>query len=181
MAEIFLMEDTAALRRIVTRYLRDAGHNVTGFDNGVASIDADMLDGADILVTDLSMPDVDGRQVLKNVRAICPELPVIIITGEEVADDPLIGHADGFLQKPFDESALLEMIDHIMRKAGALSLETLPECESHSAKDDGTDWPYSNSNDADTVRPAAFCLPTQDDSLLFRLKNGLAKIFGRRG
>jgi DNA-binding NtrC family response regulator len=55
MAEIFLMEDSPALRRIYIAELREAGHNVTALENGSESHDGNFFDRADILVTDLEM------------------------------------------------------------------------------------------------------------------------------
>ncbi len=173
------MEDSGALRRIVTRYLRDAGHNVTGFDNGIISDDAEMLEHADILITDLSMPDVDGRQVVKNIHRIRPDLPVIVITGEELFDDPVVDLANGFLQKPFDESDLLVKIDGLLGKSGHSILESVDECESQCESEDADQWSSTALPDVKSVCPAAFCQSIPEPSLVDRLKAGLAKIFSR--
>lgn len=173
------MEDSGALRRIVTRYLRDAGHNVTGFDNGIVSSDADMLGHADLLITDLSMPDVDGRQAVRNIRNVRPNLPVIVITGEELFDDPVVKLADGFLQKPFDEGALLEIIDRILGESSKSILDSVNGDESQFEKTDVEDWPSTRSNAMELTRPAAFCSPAPTESWLSRLKDRLFKVFTR--
>lgn len=180
MAEIFLMEDSGALRRIVTRYLRDAGHNVTGFENGIASSDFTLLEHADILITDLSMPEVDGRQVIRNIREIRPDLPIIVITGEELFDDPIVELADGFLQKPFDEPDLVRKVEDILGNSNQSILESVNECESQCENDDADTWPSTSSNDVEPMRAAAFCTPVQEESWLTRLKAGIAMIFSRR-
>ena len=83
MAEIFLMEDSPALRRVLVQQIRDAGYNATAFEDGVQSGDENMLAHADLLITDLSMPRVDGMAVIENVMRLCPDLPIIVITGNE--------------------------------------------------------------------------------------------------
>lgn len=113
MAEIFLMEDNASLRRILSMQLRDSGYNVTSFENGLASDDVDLLASADVLLTDLQMPKINGEQVIANVRSRFPNLPIIIISGEEQAR---LDEIDSFakLRKPFDESQLISVIERAL-------------------------------------------------------------------
>ncbi len=113
MAEIFLMEDNASLRRILSMQLRDSGYNVTSFENGLASDDVDLLASADVLLTDLQMPEINGEQVIANVRSRFPNLPIIIISGEEQAR---LDEIDSFakLRKPFDESQLISAIERAL-------------------------------------------------------------------
>lgn len=116
MAEIILMEDSPPLRRLLMRYLRDADHTVQAFDTGIASENAAMLEHADVVVTDLSMPGVDGYAVLQNTQRIAPDLPVIVMTGDNPAPSPLLDRAFGYLRKPFDETAFLSLIERAAAK-----------------------------------------------------------------
>jgi CheY-like chemotaxis protein len=115
MAEVFLIEDSAPLRRILTAQLREAGYNVTGFDNGLVSADTDMVRGADVLITDIAMPGVDGIEVINNVRSSFPDLPVIAITGEprQRLDDLDVF---GRLRKPFSEQDLTDLVRRAMER-----------------------------------------------------------------
>ncbi len=109
MSEVFIMEDSAPLRRVLTFELRRAGHNVTALGDGTDSTLSGLLDAAHVLVTDIEMPKVDGREVVKNVRRSHPDLPIIVMTGlseEEVRDID----CDAILTKPLDESILVETI-----------------------------------------------------------------------
>jgi len=133
MAEILLMEDSPSLRRIITRYLRDADHTVSAFGNGLPSRDEAALDRADLVVTDLSMPEIDGHQVLRNTHHLRPDLPVIVMTGTERITDPLIDRAFGYLHKPFAEEALLELVDR------AVGIETIPENENANESQNATE------------------------------------------
>jgi len=93
MAQILLFEDSPSLRRIVTRYLRDAGHDVSAFADGRASRDPAVLERADVVVTDLSMPEIDGRRVLHNVGTLRADLPAILMTGVEPFAAPVLDTA----------------------------------------------------------------------------------------
>jgi CheY-like chemotaxis protein len=88
--------------------LEQDGHQVTVADGGQAGIDA--FQGArgtseyfDIVITDLGMPYVDGRQVVASVRATAPDTPIIMLTGwgqRLQADDDQTPHVDRLLSKP---------------------------------------------------------------------------------
>ncbi len=180
MPEILLMEDSAPLRRILTRYLRDAGYNVTGFDNGAASGDSDLLEQADILVTDLSMPHVDGRQVIQNIRSLRPDLPVIVITGEENIDDFDVMYADGILRKPFDESALLKVIDSSLKALQQPVRETVNEYETQNGNEEVENQPSAPSGVDETVRGIESDVASAQHSLFSRIMGGLRRMIFRR-
>jgi len=115
MAEIFLMEDSAPLRRVLTEELRDAGHNVTALEDGLESRDVEFLDRADILVTDIDMPNVNGYEVVKNVRASHPSLPVLVITGLPFEAFKDIS-CDQVISKPIRCALLVDTIEaHLTR------------------------------------------------------------------
>ncbi len=111
MAEIFLMEDSPALRRVLIRQIREAGHNVVAFEDGQESYDAELMNMADVLITDLSMPKADGSVVIRNVLNLRPELPIIVITGEVVEKFTEVDKVDCVLRKPFQEDALIGAIE----------------------------------------------------------------------
>lgn len=179
MAEIFLMEDSPSLRRIITRYLRDADHNVTAFENGVVSRDAAMLARADVLVTDLSMPETDGRQALRNIHRLRPELPVIVMTGMERFADPVLDTAFGYLHKPFQDHELLELVERALAQEPPFEDDNESENESNIANisdpaliDPGDGSSYSTA-------PLSFCGPIPSLPLHMRVRKGIAKLLGR--
>lgn len=109
MAEVFLMEDSEPLRRVLVEELREAGHNVTAFPDGSEARDTPFLGEADILVTDIQMPKVNGIEVIKTVRLAYPDLPIIVITGRPVeALGPL--PVNRVMQKPLTGRDLLDQI-----------------------------------------------------------------------
>jgi len=109
MSEVFIMEDSAPLRRVLTFELRRAGHNVTALGDGEDSTLSDLVDVADVLITDIEMPKVNGREVVKNVRRSHPDLPIIVITG--LSPEKVQGiDCDAILTKPLSETILIETV-----------------------------------------------------------------------
>lgn len=83
---VLLVDDDPALLESLRSSLTDEGHKVSSANGGQAGIDAfrDAQKGGkpfDILITDLGMPYVDGRQVVASVRAMSPGTPIILLTG----------------------------------------------------------------------------------------------------
>ena len=116
MAEVFLMEDSEPLRRVLVEELREAGHNVTAFPDGSESWDTHLLGNADILVTDLKMPKVNGIEVIENVREAYPDLPIILITGTSPSALGSL-RVDSIMHKPLTSFDLVEQIKTLAKAA----------------------------------------------------------------
>lgn len=80
---ILYVDDDAAMREVISRVLAKLGFEVETADNGSAALA--MLQAArssfDAMVTDLSMPEMDGEQLARAVKALAPELPIIAFSG----------------------------------------------------------------------------------------------------
>jgi CheY-like chemotaxis protein len=122
--KILLVEDEVAVRRSVRRILERAGYTVLEARHG-----ADALlvwhehEAIDLLITDLRMPEVGGRELMAALHAIKPDLPVIAMSGypPDVGDAPLeawnaAGRAQ-FLAKPFSTEVLLSAVEHLLHPA----------------------------------------------------------------
>ena len=104
---VVVCDDEPAVRFAVGEVLRSAGHEVVE----VASAEAALarLDEADVVVTDLSMPGVDGMELLRRARAYDPGLPVVMLTArgsERIAVLAMKAGAHDYLPKPFDADEL---------------------------------------------------------------------------
>jgi signal transduction histidine kinase/ActR/RegA family two-component response regulator len=105
---ILLVDDDAVLARTLIEILESEGHRVTaatGGQQGIAEFGAALARGEpfDVVITDLGMPNVDGRQVAQAVKAAAPGTPVVMLTGwgrrmNEDGERPL--HVDHLLSKP---------------------------------------------------------------------------------
>jgi CheY-like chemotaxis protein len=112
---ILVVDDIQYLRDVQVLLLNDAGYTATALGNAREAFDRLGELAPDLILLDVSMPGMDGRQFLTRLRAT-PEwshLPVILTTGrspEEVARDC----ACDVLPKPFTEAALLDLVGRLL-------------------------------------------------------------------
>ena len=112
---ILVAEDEDLVAMALTDVLEEEGFRVTVTHNGQEAIDADILDPADLLVTDMQMPILGGRALIEALRAKRPNLPIIVMTGysEDLLDDEP-GHLV-VLRKPFSLSTLAQHAEAFLR------------------------------------------------------------------
>jgi len=119
-ARILLVDDGAMIAELLTENLREHGLQVTTETGGAAAL-ATLQSGAgfDLLVSDLSMPDVNGLDIARAARARQPGFPVIILTGYAGALDreKQPGGDITFLRKPLTGDQLLDAIKLLLRDA----------------------------------------------------------------
>ena len=118
MARIVLIEDDSAIRSSLTRDLTTAGHVVNASGSGAEGLSAALADRPDVVVLDLGLPDLDGRDVMMMLRAI-RDVPVIVITARD--DDAsmvrlLDAGADDYVVKPFRATQLDARIRAVLRR-----------------------------------------------------------------
>ncbi|WP_158639164.1 ATP-binding protein [Elioraea rosea] len=112
---VLLVEDEEVVRRLTSRGLELSGWRVLSADSGDAALAllAQETELPTVLVSDVSMPGMDGPTLVRTVRATAPDLPVILVSGyaesEALADLP--GAPVQFLPKPFAIKDLLARID----------------------------------------------------------------------
>ncbi len=110
MARVLVIDDESSMRYTLEAVLGDAGFEVETADGGAAGIAAFEARGADVVLTDLAMPDVDGMGVLGALRAQDPSVPVLMLTAhgsERVAVAAMKAGAFDYLPKPFDPDELV--------------------------------------------------------------------------
>lgn len=134
---IFLVDDEASLRRSLSLGLMQHGFETEPCENGMKALK--MLEmyktkrgGQDYVVLDVRLPDIDGLKLLRVIKQIYPNLPVILITGyanEQIIEDAKLEEADGFLQKPFSIDELTKVIEDITPEKYATQTALAPETE----------------------------------------------------
>ena len=117
---VLLVEDQDAVRRFARLALEGQGHEVSESEDGEAAL---ALAGAgyqfDVLVTDVTMPGIDGRELAARVRALRPEIGVVLMSGYAPdADhiDPIVRSV--FLTKPFPPADLFAALNRALRLVG---------------------------------------------------------------
>ena len=115
---ILLIEDDARLAEMVKTYLGGAGLHVTIAANGQSGIAAESRDAYDALILDLMLPDMDGLDVCKRIRARA-DTPILMLTARGDAMDRGVGlelGADDYLPQPFEPRELLARLKAILRR-----------------------------------------------------------------
>jgi len=114
-SRIYLVDDDDSLRIAIRRLLRSAGYAVETFASARTFLDSVPLhDTQGILLLDLRMPEMDGFELQEKLNELHSSLKIIIITADAKEGDrdrALRSGAVGFLQKPFHDESLLELIE----------------------------------------------------------------------
>jgi DNA-binding response OmpR family regulator len=117
--QILLVEDDISLAEGLQKALRRDGFTVNHVANGAAAIHSVETDTPDIMALDLGLPDMDGLDVLRQVRIKHPDLPVLLLTARDTLDDKVSGldsGADDYLVKPFEMPELLARLRVLERR-----------------------------------------------------------------
>ena len=118
-ATIFVIDDDDAVRQSLEFLLKTAGYAVRGFESGKAFLDVLLQLKSGCIITDVRMPEITGIDLLRKVKEVKPDLPVIVITGHgDIAlavEAMKIGAVD-FLEKPFDDDHLLSAVNSALEQ-----------------------------------------------------------------
>ncbi len=115
---ILLIEDDIRLAEMVSEYLGEAGFRVAVAAAGRAGLERLTREPYDALVLDLMLPDMDGLEVCRQLRAKS-DIPVLMLTARGEAMDRVVGleiGADDYLAKPFEPRELLARLRAILRR-----------------------------------------------------------------
>src|SRR5579872_3075581 len=117
---VLLVEDDSATAASIEMMLRAEGFICDTTDLGEDGLEIGKLYDYDIIILDLMLPDIDGYEVLRRLRAARVRTPILILSGLSELDHKIKGlgfGADDFLTKPFDRRELLARIQAIVRRA----------------------------------------------------------------
>ncbi len=115
---ILLVEDDRRLAEMVSEYLGEAGFSVSVAGDGRTGLARLAAEPYDALVLDLMLPDMDGLEVCRQLRAFS-DVPVLMLTARGDAMDRVVGleiGADDYLPKPFEPRELLARLRAILRR-----------------------------------------------------------------
>lgn len=118
MARILVVDDEADMRLALTNVLTRNGHQVAEAPEGEAALAQLSRERPDLMLLDMRLPGMDGIQILKRVKEIHPDLPVVMVTGYGSVDSAIevmrLG-ASHYLAKPFSNKELLESVERILQ------------------------------------------------------------------
>ena len=117
---ILLIEDDSAMAQSIELMLKQDGLNVYTTDLGEEGIDLGKLYDYDLIVLDLNLPDMNGYEVLKQLRVAKIGTPILILSGLTGTEDKVKGFgfgADDYMTKPFNKDELIARIHAIVRRS----------------------------------------------------------------
>ena len=121
-ARVLVVDDDPAVAEVVTDYLRHAGMEPRHVADGHAALRLAGTWRPDLVVLDVMLPDLDGFEVCRRLRAGGNDVPVIFLTARDTSSDTVTGLAlggDDYVTKPFSVEALVARIRAVLRRVRA--------------------------------------------------------------
>jgi two-component system, chemotaxis family, chemotaxis protein CheY len=113
MAKVLVVDDSSLSRRISRRILEDAGHAVVDAADGLAALERYALNRPDVVLLDVTMAEMDGLEVLRQLRAMDSAARVVMVTADVQTSTRTLaesGGAVGFVAKPLASEAVLRAV-----------------------------------------------------------------------
>ncbi|PQJ96591.1 nitrogen regulation protein NR(I) [Chromatium okenii] len=126
--KVWVIDDDRSIRWVLDRALRKAAMHVTCFSNGVGILEALQHEQPDVILSDIRMPGIDGLDLLKQLSARYPQLPVIIMTAHSDLDSAVSAFNSGafeYLPKPFDLDDAVAQVTRACRRGREERTETV--------------------------------------------------------
>jgi len=115
---VLTVDDSAAIREMLSYVLKSVGHKVIEAEDGMDGLQKALSRQVDLVITDQSMPKMDGITLVKALRALpqYKKVPILLLTTESsdsMKDEGRTAGATGWLVKPFDPTKLIEVVDKV--------------------------------------------------------------------
>jgi DNA-binding response OmpR family regulator len=120
MASVVIIEDEQRIRELVARVLADRGHDVESTATAMEGLQAVVRVSPELVILDMGLPDLDGTELLKMIRAVSA-VPIIVATARNEDRDvirTLDAGADDYLVKPFSVDQLEARVRAVLRRTG---------------------------------------------------------------
>ena len=130
MARVLIVEDDEGIAIPLVRTLGREGYDVDQVDEGTAAVARALAGDVDLMILDLGLPDIDGLEVCRQVRAGGYDGGVLILTARGGELDRVVGldvGADDYMSKPFGLAELLARTRALLRRSGSRSAPTVQE------------------------------------------------------
>jgi two-component system, chemotaxis family, chemotaxis protein CheY len=113
MAKVLLVDDAAFMRMRCARLLREEGHDVIEAANGREAVDMYQSERPDAVLMDITMPEMDGLEALRAIRAVNPHAQVAMLTAmgqQAIVIEAIKSGARDFVVKPFEKDRVLAAV-----------------------------------------------------------------------
>lgn len=125
---VLVVEDDTTVAAVVSRYLAREGYDVELTGDGAVALAKLQQVMPDLIVLDLMLPGIDGREVCRRVRAVS-DVPIIMLTALGETADRIAGlevGADDYLAKPFSPRELVARVKNVLRRSGTSAAAKAP-------------------------------------------------------
>jgi CheY-like chemotaxis protein len=121
---VLVVDDFAAVRRMLAEQLEGCGYRAVEAEDGDDALDHMRREHVDLVLTDLAMPGIHGHDLVRAMRELSPQMPVVVMTGAAAlaatnADEaqPIEDYVDAVCLKPFRTADVIETVRELVRAA----------------------------------------------------------------
>ena len=119
--KVLVIEDSPDNMKLICFILEDSGYATIGAETGRKGIDMAITEKPDFIILDIQLPDIDGNEVLRQIRwsETDGNIPIIAMTSYAMSGDReklLNAGCTGYIEKPIDPETVMEEIDRIIKK-----------------------------------------------------------------
>lgn len=125
---VLVVDDEINIAELLQMALRYEGWDISTAHTGRKAVTAAKEFAPDAIVLDMMLPDFDGLEVLRKVRAFAPTIPVLFLTARDAVEDRVAGltaGGDDYVTKPFSLEEVIARLRGLMRRAGALDVRPM--------------------------------------------------------
>jgi DNA-binding NtrC family response regulator len=179
---IIVIDDEAVIREGMRRILSAEGHHVETSAGGRTAIEKIQEQDFDVVVTDLKMPGMDGLEVLKTIKILQPEVPVIMITGYSTVSSAVEAMKNGafdYIAKPFTPELIIDKVQKAIDHK-TLTMASFPERQDLGAGSHGFDGLVGKSAEMQKVYRRILQVAPTDSTVLITGESGTGKELAAR-
>ncbi len=173
MMKILIAEDDRELRQLFSHVLISHGYAVTGVSNGQEALNAMDADYFDMIISDIMMPVMDGYELVRQLRSVGNNVPIMMITARDAFDDMRQGFLSGtddYMVKPINVNEMVLRVDALLRRAQMINNRRLVMGNTVMEMDSLTV----------TTPKESMILPQKEFMLLYKLASLPGKILTRQ-
>lgn len=135
MSKLLIVDDEQGMRQLLTIVFERAGHRVRAAENGRRALELLRAEPAELIISDVKMPDMGGIELLRAARELHPDIEVIMMTAfanEQTAHEAFLLGAFDFVHKPFDNNLLKEKVARALQKISIIREKQALEVENEA-------------------------------------------------
>lgn len=119
MTTILVAEDNLNLRKLMCIHLKRAGYDVLEAADGLQALNTLDHNKADLIIADIMMPNIDGYEMIRELRDANIQTPILVVTAKDTLHDKKVGFrtgADDYMTKPVDMEEMILRVEALLRR-----------------------------------------------------------------